>query len=153
MAAEDPSGSASDELDNGYLCPLCKVVFATKKQWDDHWDEQCLAPSTPIRKARKVDLYCATCHTIFRSEEKLDYHEPCPERVETSEPKGITTRIAEKSHSPICPGLSEIGIRGSCMSNRHILTAPAKICAAKVLGSIGVDLHQVDRRPGPGLHL
>jgi hypothetical protein len=32
---------------------------------------------------------------------------------------------APTAHSPTCPSLNEMGIRGSCTLNRHVLTAPA----------------------------
>ena len=44
--------ASSDMSDDGYMCVKCKVIFATKVRWVDHWDEPCLAPNTPTRKAR-----------------------------------------------------------------------------------------------------
>ena len=44
LDATDISSSESVEPDSGFLCPKCKIVFATKKRWVDHWDELCLVP-------------------------------------------------------------------------------------------------------------
>ena len=79
------------------MCILCKTVFATEKQWIDHWDDTCSAPTTPLPRR---NTYCHTCRTVFNSKERLDRHEPCPQEERESETRAVmavTVRVAKKS--------------------------------------------------------
>jgi hypothetical protein len=93
LDATDISDQESDESDGGWMCALCKAVFATTTQWNDHWDDTCLAPTTP--PPRRDKNYCHTCRTVFNSKESNDRHEPCPEEERESETRAV--RVAKKS--------------------------------------------------------
>jgi hypothetical protein len=86
------------------MCALCKAVFATKQQWNDHWDDICSAPTTP--PSRREKKYCHTCRTLFNSKESNDLHEPCPEKERESETRAVmavTVRVAKKSRDTKSP--------------------------------------------------
>ena len=69
LDATDILDQESDESDGGWMCALCKAIFATKEQWDDHYDYgTCLAPNTPNDDKK----YCHTCRTVFNSKEGND---------------------------------------------------------------------------------
>jgi hypothetical protein len=99
LDATDMSDPESDESDGGWMCILCKAVFATEKQWDD----TCSAPTTPPPQR---NTYCHTCQTVFNSEERLDRHEPCPEEERESVTRAVmavTIRVAKKSRDTKSP--------------------------------------------------
>ena len=80
----------SAESDGGWMCALCKIIFATYKQRSDHWGGTCSAPPTPPRH------HCHTCQAFFGSEKEMDFHEPCPKQRESGAGT-ITVRVEKKS--------------------------------------------------------
>ena len=81
-----------DMSDKGGMCTVCLVIFRTELQWEHHSDwEECESPPPSPRES----TYCEVCHTEFRSAEKNDRHEPCPQ----NEANKIVERSREtKSH-------------------------------------------------------
>ena len=49
LESMDMLESDSSRSEDGFLCPVCKVVFATMREMVGHLDESCSAPDTPAR--------------------------------------------------------------------------------------------------------
>jgi hypothetical protein len=138
--------------DSNFWCPTCQTSFGSEEAWDYHEpcpkDAVAVgaqgARSKVAERSRDTDslmdhILCRYClrhckDTILHPQYKRT---ECPPRISDKERDRLrkerpstTTNFengqassATPAHSQMCPGLNEVGVKGFCSFNRHILNA------------------------------